>query len=756
MKKITLVHLLGFITVWGVYAERKNENLQDTIQSRYLNEIIVSTSTKETNPSGSLPGSVSFVTAQMIEGQKILNIKDLSVAIPNFFVADYGSKLSVPVYIRGIGERSTGQSIGMYIDNMPYLDKSIFDFEFMDISRIEILRGPQGTLYGRNAMSGIVNITTHSPLYSQYGKVSLIAGNYGLLRAKTSISHKFSPNTGLSISGYYNKNKGYFTNQSNGEKADKLWSVGGRIRFDWKINPRWTAHLVTVYDNTQQGAFPYGLYTDGTVLLPDYNYPGSYERKMLGSSLNLNYKNESIIFNSNTGYQYFDDNMKMDIDNSPADIFRLNQLQKEYSWTEEITVKSNTSHSYQWLFGMFGFYNNLKTNVLTTMCSDGIATILQPAFDKIHENNPRAPIMTVANTEIAIPGTFQTPVYGGAIFHQSTYNHLFIDDLSLTAGMRVDYEKPRLEYNTNMNMDLDIAIKAGPMGTIHQDSTLIADLQGTKTIKFTEILPKIALKYKFNPTNYMYATVANGYKTGGYNIQNFADIIQDNMKEKYNAQFHASSIDSLVPYKPEYSWNYEIGFKGECVKNFLYVETAVFFINVKDIQITDFVESGQGRILKNAGKAQSLGLDIGITALFTENFQVNANYGFTHAVFKNYINNQTDYSGNYVPFAPRNTLSLNAVYKRNIRNKWIDRFNVQAQYNAAGKIYWTEANDVSQNFYGLLNFRAGINKKSFGMNIWANNLLNTKYTVFYFESMNRQLAQRGKPLTFGIEAVISF
>jgi outer membrane receptor protein involved in Fe transport len=760
MKKILFIGLLGVANLLSIHAEKKSDISQDTIQSKYLNEVIISSSTKETNSLNALPGSVSFITPQMIEGQKIINIKDLSTIIPNFFVADYGSKLSVPVYIRGIGERSTGQSIGMYVDNMPYLDKSVFDFEFMDISQIEVLRGPQGTLYGRNAMSGIVNIATRSPLDFQYGKIALTTGNYGLFRAKAAASELLTENAGISISGYYDGNDGYFTNQFDDKQADKLKSAGARVRFDWKLNSHWTAQLMANYDISDQGAFPYGKYENGSISVPNYNSPGNYERQVAGSNLNLNYKNDRIIFNSNTGFQYFDDDMKMDTDNSPRDIFRLNQLQNEKSWTEELTLKSNTPSNYQWSFGVFGFYTDLKTNVTTTMAADGIATLLQPVFDKIHENNPRAPMMTIKNREIPIPGTFKTPTYGGAVFHQSTYNNLFIDGLSITAGVRLDYEKPQLDYDTYMNMDLSIDMQAGP-NVIHlQDSILATTLQGNQSMKFTEILPKIALKYEFNPDNYVYATVSNGYKTGGYNIQNFADIVQGAVREKYDKSYHASSVDSLVAYKPEYSWNYEIGFKGELVKDFLYAEIAGFFIDVKDIQITDFVESGQGRILKNAGKAQSAGFDLGLMALLTDEFRISVNYGFTHAVFKDYTigekENKTDYSGKHVPFAPQNTFSVSAVYNKRFINKWIDRFNIQAQYNAAGKIYWTETNDVAQDFYGLLNLRAGVNKGIFGVNVWANNVLNTKYTAFYFESMNQQLAQAGKPFTFGVEATVSF
>jgi outer membrane receptor protein involved in Fe transport len=756
MKKIWIL-TLAVITanLLTVKAEDKPQTAQDSIVSLFLDEVIISSSSKETNDLQSLPSSVSFITSRMVEERKITGIKDLSLLAPNLFSPDYGSKLSVPVYIRGIGERSTGQSIGLYVDNMPYLDKSIFDFEMMDPAQIDVLRGPQGTLYGRNAMSGIIHLKTHSPLQQHYRKVSLTTGNYGLFRAKASLSERIAPNAGLSASGYYNGNKGYFTNTLLQEKVDALRSGGGRMRLDWAFLPQWTAQLTAHYDCVDQGAFPYGEYQNGKVSEPRFNYPGKYRRQIAGTGLNLNYQNDRLIFNAATAFHYFDDNMKMDVDNSPVAIFRLNQMQRGRSLSEEITLKSNTKANYQWSFGIYGFYNSLSTTVLTTMDTDGIATILQPVFNKIHEDNPSAPQMTVKNTEIPMPGLFQTPSCGGAIFHQSTYNHLFIEELSITAGLRLDYEKPRLNYNTSMNFDLDIAVQAGP-NLIHKDSTLLTALQGAKTTKFIEILPKIALKYQIDSKHYIYAAVSNGYKTGGYNIQNFADIIQETVREKYTPDFHASSIDSLVPYKPEYSWNYELGFKGELLPDILYAEIAGFFTDVRDIQITGFVESGHGRILKNAGKARSTGTDISLTANLTPELGLTANYGFACAVFSDYKTREVDYENKYIPFAPQHTLSLSAAYRKQFQHTWIDRLNVQAQYNGAGRIYWTEANDIYQPFYGLVNLRAGITKGIVGLSLWANNLLNTRYSAFYFESMERSLAQAGKPFSFGLDLNVAF
>ena len=761
MKKIVIVSTLMASSIGSILAE-DNKLHRDTIKTRYLDEIIISSSTKETNDLKSYPASVSYITPQMIAGQKITSVKGLSSVIPNFFVADYGSKLSTPIYIRGIGERSTGQSIGMYVDNMPYMDKTIFDFDFVDVQRVEVLRGPQGTLYGRNAMSGIVNVFTQSALQPSYSKVTITGGNYGLWRGKAVASFLIRENLGISLNLYGNRHDGYFTNQHTGEKADELRSAGGRARIDWKINPHWMFIYTLNFDSCRQGAFPYGEYVNGKIASPSYNYPGSYNRKTWTHNLNLNYRNESVVFNSSTGFLQFGDNMKMDTDYGVTDMFRLNQLQKEKSWTEELTLKSNTSDNYQWSVGAFGFYNDLKTNVITTMGKAGIENILQPVFDNIPPMK-----FEVLNNEIPIPGVFQTPAHGLAFFHQSTYNDLFVENLSLTAGIRFDYEKTKLDYDTQMTMNLKVIPPYGKPQVV--EITTRPDDFGS--MSFTEWLPKVALKYNFDSNRFVYASAAKGYKAGGYNIQMFADVVRDIIEER-GKNYRQIASDSIIPqekpeailekvtYRPEHSWNYELGFKGDLIKDVFHTEIAVFYVDVNNILVTRFVESGQGRILKNAGKARSYGFDWGLSASFNNLLRANLNYGFTRAAFTDYETEGSDYKGKVIPFAPQNTLSLGLVYNKRYTNKLIDCFNIRAQYNAAGKIYWTEENDIYQNFYGILNTKIAVNKGVFELGVWTNNTLNTEYSAFSFKSSltenERILSQKGRPFTLGIDASLRF
>ena len=241
MKQLYLfaLYLAGLFIVCD--AKAIQDNATDTLRIYHMDEVVVTSSTKETNNLRKLPGSVTILSPQTIGGNQIESVKDLSSYVPNFFIPDYGSKMTSAVYIRGIGTRNSGQSVGLYVNDAPYMDKSTFDFELTDIQRIEVLRGPQGTLYGRNAMGGIINIYTLSPFDYQGTKLSVSAGNYGQFKAKASHYNKLLENVALSIGGYYDRNDGFFTNSFNGKKADKEESVGARLGLEWMISPRFKA-----------------------------------------------------------------------------------------------------------------------------------------------------------------------------------------------------------------------------------------------------------------------------------------------------------------------------------------------------------------------------------------------------------------------------------------------------------------------------------------------------------------------------------
>jgi len=196
----------------------------------------------------------------------------------------------------------------------------------------------------------------------------------------------------------------------------------------------------------------------------------------------------------------------------------------------------------------------------------------------------------------------------------------------------------------------------------------------------------------------------------------------------------------------------------------------LFYININDLQLTQFVPNGLGRKITNAGQAVSKGFEFSMDANLGSGFSASLNYGYANATFSTYsdtvqtFNNKTNqfentkvnYKGKFIPYAPQNTLSLSGNYEHRFKNAFIDRFMASVQYTGIGKIYWTEANDISQDFYSLVNAKVGVTKGAFGMDIWAKNLFDTQYNAFYFNSSGSQFFQVGRPVEFGATLKMDF
>ena len=766
--------VLALIGVRGASADNIQPSGNDTIRTYNMNEVIITSSPKETNDLRTLPGSVSILSPRMIASRQIEALKDISSFAPNLFIPDYGAKLTSAIYIRGIGARSSGQSVGLYVDNVPYLDKSTFDFELTDIQRIEILRGPQGTLYGRNAMGGIVNIYTISPFDFQGKRLSVSAGSYGQYKVKASHYGKLSEKIGFTAAVYYDHNDGFYTNAYDGKRVDKEDNVGGRIKLEGRFSPHFRAAYSLSADYANQGAFPYGLFTgngntDYRHVEPvNINDPSSYKRTVIANNLSLEYRNERILLSSNTGYQYFKDDMKMDQDFSPRSIFTLNQKQRQHAISEEIAVKSVAKQDYQWSVGLYGFYDNLHTDGPVDFKEEGIQTVLQPVFDQLKEQYPRMPSLKILDEHLYIPGSFQTPSFGLALYHQSTYNNLFTEGLSITAGVRVDYEKQKMSYQSEAKMRMGISFTGSePYIELDRFFTIPTTVMDTRTSQdFWQVLPKVSLKYECAPGTFTYLSVAKGYKTGGYNVQMSADVMQSQMRYDMMSAFAAmmpnieiaepTPIEEVAAYKPEQSWNYELGIRSELLADRLSAEVTGFYMDIQDVQLTKFVNSGNGRVLTNAGKARSYGVEVSLRARLADGLTADANYGLTRATFRDYNNGQEDFAGRFIPYTPRHTLNVGLQYTRLFRGAWIDQLSASAQFSGAGKIYWTERNDIYQRFYGTLNAKLGVRKGVLNVSLWSRNITNTHYAAFYFESFDNPFIQLGKPFQIGAEVAIAF
>lgn len=773
---------------------------RDTIRVIDVEEVLIIATPKETKKLRELPASVTLLSQQQMQAAQVTGIKSLSHLVPNLFIPDYGSRLTSAVYLRGIGSRINTPSVGLYVDNIPYINQSAFDFSYADVERIDVLRGPQSTLYGRNAMGGLIKVHTKSPLTYQGTDLRLGAATHNEYHTSLTHYHRTNERFAFSTGGYYDYQGGFFRNQTRqGERVDDGQRVGGRFRGILLPADRWKLDMTLNYEYNDQGGYPYyymgSLNSAKPEPMPEAvgtisnNDPGSYRRNLLNAGLNLEYQGRHFTLNAVTGYQWIDDRMFIDQDFTPAQIYTLEQKQRIHTLSEEVILKSLPSKRWQWTTGAFGFYQKQHTDGPVNFLRQGIDQMIEGSansvFEKLSAENPRMPQMalSVKNQKLGVSGQFDTPTLSGALFHQSTFNDLFgARGLSLTLGLRLDYEKLKMDYHSAADpTDIGFSVKMGP-ATITNKNPMIANAlyEGELSTDYLQLLPKAALQYEWRKGCSLYASVARGYRSGGYNVQMFSDLISGLLS---NAMMDAIAADpsfarfgemiggmkktlpevkEATSYKPEYTWSYEVGSHLTLFDGRLTADLSAFLMDTRDQQIARFAEKGLGRITVNAGRSRSLGGEAALQAALTNTLTLQATYGYTYATFRDYVvdttaDNLTNYRGNYVPFVPKHTLSLGGQYLWRLKQgALLDRIVLNANYQAAGRIYWTESNSASQKLYGTLNGRLSLQKGNGQIDFWVRNALNKDYTAFYFESMSNAFQQKGRPIQAGIEVRCRF
>ncbi|MCF2582787.1 TonB-dependent receptor [Bacteroides caecigallinarum] len=783
--------------VTPAYSLPTNENISapaDTTRVIDIEEVVVIATPKENNRLRQQPLSATSFSQGDMRNNSVTSVKSLSGLVPNLFIPDYGSKLTTSVYVRGIGSRINTPAVGLYVDNIPFIDKSAFDFNYSDIERIDVLRGPQGTLYGRNTMGGLIRVFTKSPFSYQGTDISLGAATYNNYKASVNHYHRISEKFAFSAGAFYEHEGGFFENVArNNEKIDKGDEVGGRMRAIWLPKDNLKLDFTVNYEYSNQGGYPYKLtnisendiyYQDlkGDLGKVAYNNECGYMRHLLNGGLNIEHQAENFILSSVTGFQYLKDEMNLDQDFTRKNVYTMSQRQNSKTISEEIVLKSKPGRRWQWTTGVSGFYQWLDTEGPVTFHEDGIQAIIENNINSIFPSgNPQAPEIKVdiTSSQINVPGIFDTPTLNGAVYHQSTLNDFLIEGLSATVGIRLDYEKIKMDYNTSTSMPFNFLFKMGQIPIEVKNLEALSVFKGGLSTDYLQILPKFSLQYSWNTMNNVYATVSKGYRSGGYNIQMFSDIIQGSLRnsmidavagtDEFSQfagmleMFKKDGVDikDATLYKPEYSWNYEIGSHLTMFDGRLQADIAAFYMDTHDQQISRFAESGLGRTTINAGKSRSIGGELALKAQITDNFILNGNYGYTNSKFTEYISNYKDaqgklqevsYNGNYVPFVPEHTFTVGGQYIFRMKSgAWLDNIIVNANYKGAGRIYWTEQNNAYQDLYGTLNGRISLNKGNGQIGIWINNALNTDYQAFYFESMNRGFAQMGRPMQIGVD-----
>ena len=640
--------------------------------------------------------SVSIVDSGFVNRHELQSITELTAVVPNFYMPEYGSKQNTPVYIRGVGAKTKGSAVGFYVDGIPHFENSSFDVDMSNIASVTVFRGPQGTLYGRNAIGGIINVTTVSPLTYQGTQFKLGYGSHNDALFQFSHYNKLGSKVGYSVAGGYHYNEGFHRNMFTNEYADQLKDAYGRVALVWLLDNKWFLRVNSMLDYSNQGGYPYGKYNrlTGETEPVNYNRYSSYRRLLSTSGLNISYAGENISFSSQTAFQYIRDRQGIDQDFTSNDTYFVKNRLKQTMLSQEFILKSNNSSRYQWLWGAFAMTQHINNTVETQY---------------ITKDN-------------AFPTHYRIPVNALAIYHQSTIK--LFSGFSFIAGLRWDYENSTLKYLRETYQ-------------LSTDGARTEVKNVNSSLHFNQITPKFALQYQDERNNNSYYfSVTRGYKAGGFN--------QTFQKEEETS------------FGPEYNWNYELGGKVHLLKDKLYAEAALYYIDWRQQQVNQTVP-GVGNVIHNAGHSSSKGFELALNSSPLKNLSITLSYGYTYAKFIEYQKSaKLNYSGNMLPMVPRNTLSCSASYALYPSStSFIDKIVLTAGLTGIGKIYWAEDNEVAQNFYALLNAKISITSGIFTWECWGKNITDTHYNTYSFKS-SADYAQVGKPAYFGTSLLVKF
>ena len=685
--------------------------------SRQLDEVVVTAQKKE-EEAQKVPLSITTFSAKQVQGYQLHNLEDLSGIVPNLYSSNPGDTRNVTA-IRGIATTSYDPAVATYIDGVDQFSLDTYIPQLFDVDRIEVLRGPQGTLYGRNAMGGVINVITKQPTNQPSGFAELNFGNYGEQRYSLGLTGPLiKDKLFLGVAGQYSGFNGFYTNSFNNTKYDKQHYFLGNYYLKFLASQKLSFTLnVKNYENRDNGPFTLAG-SPGDALSKPFTVDQNATAKMIDNTLNaslaINYIGNSFNFTSNSSYQQnkrvYDNPLDGDfspidgvsiINNYPGDWNRVQVGTQEFRFSSP----ASSASAFKWTAGAYGFYRYDPTKQGTHFGADA-ADVGSPIdnFTSINTNIERN--------------------YGLAAFGQLTY--VITQQWDVTAGIRYDYEHKKETVASAFQPD-------GGDATVTQADT-------SSTANFKAFTPKLNLAYHLTGANNFYASYSRGFRAGG-----ISQISSD------------PSQPPLFAYKPEYSDNYEIGTKNLFFDKKLRVNVAAFYTLVTNAQVPTLVLPDAITITKNAGKLNSKGIEAELAATPLKGLNLDYNFGYTHARYTdlNLASNGDvlNLKGNKQVFTPDVTSSLAAQYAYSLGGAQNIKLVARGEWLYIGSQYFDLANQIEQKGYSLFNARLGVSMKNYEVFLWGKNLADKKYIDYAYDFGASHL---GNPRTLGVSLRANF
>jgi iron complex outermembrane receptor protein len=530
---------------------------------------IVVTARKRSERLIDVPETIQAFSEASLEKAGISNMDKLGQAIPNVVLNRRGDN-EPNVVIRGIGSFGNVQGIGFYVDDVQnFTDQAT---RLVDLERVEVLKGPQGTLYGGSSIGGAVKYVTKKPSQEFEGSAAIDLGEQSILNIRGSINVPFSQTFAARISGYVDANDGFMRNGLTGVNNDKSKEYGVRAAFRFTPTEDTDINLSLRTTYLDNGGNDYYLTPKDTTYLSrqDLNENVFNKRRIFGGILSIEQQLGGMSLTSLTSFTERRVRRLLDVEYSPVDVIsvRYSAPVKSTVFTQELRLASDKDEGLNWLIG--GNYTRFRNRSSSAYNFDAY-------FSANFDGGPFV-IEDYNNTtdlEQTLAG-FADLIWKSGGFEA-------------TLGARLNSFK---YYGRNRNVDPDSA-----------------------TVKDTTVLPKLTLSYKVDPAVMLYATAAEGYEPG---------------------RFKLSAFNPIIPYKPERAMNFEVGAKGQTADSLFSYEVAGFYIKSKNRQLEALVLDDQGipqEGIGNVGDARTIGAEFSFTLRPSRELSISANGGWMNSKF---------------------------------------------------------------------------------------------------------------------------
>ena len=677
------------------------------------------TAQKEPADPAALPVSISTVQEDLIKSSGITFVSDAGIFSPNTQFTEFSArKLSNP-RIRGIGASPANPGVITYVDGVPQLNSNTSSFDLVDIGQIEFVRGAQGALFGRNALGGLINITSGRPSMAKWsGNVFVPFGSDGQFDVRANASGPIAKDTlaaGFSVA--FSERDGFTKNAypqpvtSSSAAIDSREAFSAKGQVLWTPQPGWEVRGIVAGERARDG--DYALNDLDAVRANPFevmrDFEGFTNRDLFTTTAIVRKESKRFTFVSTTGFVDWKTVDETDLDYSPFPLATRRNAEDATQITEELRfassaaapIKFSDTVGLRWQAGTFFFTQNYAQDAANTIAPFVLS--------------PLVPVTVVNTSPKAELDDAGVSVYGQATL-------AFSNRLDVSFGARLDHENRKADLLTAYDSAFGPIF---PSVTVNEEKS------------FSDVSPQAAVAFRATPGTLIFGSVSRAFKAGGFN---------------------PVSIPGSESYGEEHALHFEGGVKTTAASGRFSATASVFSIDWDDLQLNLPIQGAAGQFyISNIGSATSRGAEFELMGRPHENVDLFGVFGFTRARFASGTTSEgIDVSDNKVPNTPAYTATFGAQFSSALSG---GRAYVRAEVASFGAFEYNEANTQRQDAYTITNFRGGWRGGRFTVEAWMRNAFDTNYVPLAFGynfTPSGFIGEPGRPRTAGFNLGFSF